>query len=611
MKIKRLELQNFRSAAKITFDFTDRLNLFVGVNGSGKSTILDALSICLSWLVKRIERKDGQGTPFPDASLRNDQTEAFLNIRITEKNNSYRWFLTQTAKGRPSDLENRLDGVNKLAEALKVSHEQEMIWPVIAYYPINRTVETVRPEIPDRDSLHHLEVYENALDGKTDYQSFFEWFRVQDDILNENAMSRSRWMRQNRKWIDRRVSRLSDLLKEAVLPDDHQHFEQENLRYLLRRLEKDEIIYEDSRFLLHELFQLFNMIGMSSHNDLSRYEIILSDLKRMFRMFSSELRDNLIGKGGLHEELTERIIRNFDHIRHDQKSDDKIVEFLWESFCLAILLSLWWMSDKGKRDMELEFETLKKASAQDSIPEKRSSALQQIITQELRQKKNAYRYEGQDLHIVIKAIEQFVPEYSRIRVKRVPRPCMRIDKNGESFNLEQLSDGEKNLIALMGDIARRLAIANPRRDNPLEGEGMILIDEIDLHLHPRWQRLVIPKLLDVFPNCQFFISTHSPQIISHVQPENIFLLEQAEEGLNYRKAEETYGMSLDRIVELVMDDESRPVSVRDDLDKLFEFIERRKLVEAKQLLSKLKKDMQTDPELMRAETLIRREEMRG
>lgn len=100
---------------------------------------------------------------------------------------------------------------------------------------------------------------------------------------------------------------------------------------------------------------------------------------------------------------------------------------------------------------------------------------------------------------------------------------MEIEKDGQLLTVNQLSDGEKCLIAMVSDLARRMAIANPTGD-PLQGEGIILIDEIDLHLHPKWQRMIVPKLLEVFPNCQFIISTHSPHVLTHIQPENIFLL---------------------------------------------------------------------------------------
>jgi predicted ATP-binding protein involved in virulence len=274
------------------------------------------------------------------------------------------------------------------------------------------------------------------------------------------------------------------------------------------------------------------------------------------------------------------------------------------------------LSEKGKRNLDKELRSVKRqlnkieSKNSKAVANSLNSTIRQIIKKEVQQKKNAYRNKGYELQIITNAIEQFIPEYNNLRVERVPRPHMLIDKSGETFDLDQLSDGEKNLIALVGDIARRLAIGNPNTNNPLKGDGVILIDEIDLHLHPNWQRLVVPKLLEVFPNCQFFISTHSPQVLSHVKPESVFLLEQTDEGLSYKKVDETYGMSLDRVVELIMNDEARPESVRDDLDKLFELIERKKIEEAKTLVELLKKYMHSDPDIMRAEMLIRQEEMK-
>ena len=340
----------------------------------------------------------------------------------------------------------------------------------------------------------------------------------------------------------------------------------------------------------------------------------------MFRemgYLSSESRDNLIEEGGMHEKMVYRIIKDLQYMWREERPSENMINFLWEAFEFSLLLSLWWVSKKGKRIISNELKLLRRQAVRVrnenintvGIAKEFTETLRQVITQETQQIRNTYHNEGQEIHIVRNAIEQFIPEYTNLRIKRIPRPHMLIDKKDETYDLDQLSDGEKNLIALIGDIARRLTLGNPRINNPLEGDGIILIDEIDLHLHPSWQRLVIPKLLEVFPNCQFFISTHSPQVLSHVKPKNIFLLEQDKEGLTYRNADETYGMSLDRVVELVMGDESRPKIVSNNLDKLFELIERNKLNEAKKLIKELIEDMRTDPEIMRAEMLIRKKEM--
>ena len=85
---------------------------------------------------------------------------------------------------------------------------------------------------------------------------------------------------------------------------------------------------------------------------------------------------------------------------------------------------------------------------------------------------------------------------------------------------------------MVGDLARRIAIANPALEDPLAGVGVVLIDEVDLHLHPGWQRHVVSALEETFPNCQFLVSTHSPQIVSHVAPERIWILERSTSGVS-------------------------------------------------------------------------------
>ncbi|MBQ4295913.1 MAG: AAA family ATPase [Prevotella sp.] len=79
--------------------------------------------------------------------------------------------------------------------------------------------------------------------------------------------------------------------------------------------------------------------------------------------------------------------------------------------------------------------------------------------------------------------------------------------------IEQLSEGYKIVIAMVADLVARMAEANPGMDNPLEASGIVLVDEIDLHLHPQWQREIILQLTTVFKNIQFIVTTHSPIIV--------------------------------------------------------------------------------------------------
>jgi predicted ATP-binding protein involved in virulence len=103
------------------------------------------------------------------------------------------------------------------------------------------------------------------------------------------------------------------------------------------------------------------------------------------------------------------------------------------------------------------------------------------------------------------------------------------DKN--PLKISQFSSGEKSILALTADLARRLATANPYAKNPLHGNGIVLIDEIDLHLHPRWQRAILPKLMSIFPNIQWVVTTHSALVISdyNIKPEQVLVLTEEEE----------------------------------------------------------------------------------
>lgn len=99
-------------------------------------------------------------------------------------------------------------------------------------------------------------------------------------------------------------------------------------------------------------------------------------------------------------------------------------------------------------------------------------------------------------------------------------PRIMVQRRTGTFNLGQLSDGEQRLFSLFVDIARQLSI-NDHRDQIGGSGAIVLIDEIDVHLHPKWQRRIVPSLEDLFPNCQFIATTHSPFVIQATRREQI------------------------------------------------------------------------------------------
>lgn len=131
--------------------------------------------------------------------------------------------------------------------------------------------------------------------------------------------------------------------------------------------------------------------------------------------------------------------------------------------------------------------------------------------------------DNKSLESVKNAIYKFLPGFTNLKLKRRPLDLL-ITKGEDEFSVLQLSQGEKSILSLVADIARRLTLLNPSLDNPLDGKGLVLIDEIDLHLHPSWQQKVIYRLEETFPNLQFIITTHSPQVCHTVDSDNIWLL---------------------------------------------------------------------------------------
>lgn len=135
-----------------------------------------------------------------------------------------------------------------------------------------------------------------------------------------------------------------------------------------------------------------------------------------------------------------------------------------------------------------------------------------------RERQRNFSYTSPILSSVRQAIENFVaPKYKNPHIEIHPLRFVLEECNGQEtreLRLEQFSDGYKIIIAMVADIASRMAEGNPSAENPLQCSGIILIDEIDLHLHPTWQRSILRKLHEVFPNVQFIVTTHSPIILS-------------------------------------------------------------------------------------------------
>lgn len=446
MKIAKLNLKNFRDAQALPLELNPKLNVFVGLNGSGKSTVLDAIAIMLSWPANRIISPNASGRPITENDITNGKSSSSIQLSSEIDSKKIEWKLAKNRKGHVAseDKSNLLDlkeYVSAIQNQISENSEKVSI-PLFVYYPVNRAVLDIPLRIRGQHNFDLLTSYDNALTSGANFRTFFEWFRVREDLENEK--------------------------------------------------------YRD--FL------------------------------------------------NFHEQFMEGI--------------DPGIEYSEENSNVSFK-----RTDSNFSDPQLE--------------------------------------------AVRNALSKILPDFSNLTVRRSPLR-MEVEKNGKRLTVNQLSGGELNLIAMIGDLARRMAIANPDSIKPLEGSGIVLIDEIDLHLHPGWQQMIVPKLLNVFPNCQFIISTHSPHVITNVQPDCLFLLKQTDLGIVVDKPSESYGKNVDRVLEDLMGlKTTRPEEVASELDSIFETIDAGNLEDAQKKIAKLKLKIGADPELVKAGVLIKRRELIG
>ncbi len=166
-----------------------------------------------------------------------------------------------------------------------------------------------------------------------------------------------------------------------------------------------------------------------------------------------------------------------------------------------------------------------------------------------------------------------------------------------------LSDGQRIMVSMIGDLAKRAVTLNPHLgiDALHFTPGVVTIDELDLHLHPKWQRRVIHDLKQTFSALQFVATSHSPQLVGEAQVNELRLLENGQAF----KVPRSFGMDSNRALEEIMDASSRNEGVKNLLSRMGNSIEDENLDQAKELLAEVKEQLgENDPQVTEANTLI-------
>lgn len=418
MIIKNIKLNKFRGHFDTEIAFDERLTIIVGQNGSGKSSILDGIAICLSWIVSRIKNPKGQGAFIGEEEVYSGQRDATITACFDEIEEVS--IPNKTKRGYIKTQSADLDLLNHYCSNIRTEIDSTSFktsLPVFVHYGVRRAVLDIPLRIKKSHKFDLLETYNESLNGDASFRTFFEWFRYQEDIENENY-------------------------------------------------------------------------------------------------------------------------------RH-------------------------------QRDL---------FSAESSVKPDR------------------------ELSTVRRALEVFLPEYTNIHVKRSPLQML-VEKNGQALRIDQLSDGEKIYIAMVGDLCKRLVLANPTLDDPLQGTGIVLIDELDLHLHPKWQTDIAPRLTQVFPNIQFIVSTHSPLVVTNVQSESLRVLEIDNNRIRVNLSGYGYGLPTSIVLKDLMGLEwELPEKVEVLKRNIYQALNDNNLATAIELYTKIEALTPYLPELIKIRKLIERKQ---
>ena len=222
------------------------------------------------------------------------------------------------------------------------------------------------------------------------------------------------------------------------------------------------------------------------------------------------------------------------------------------------------------------------------------------------------------------AVSRFLPDYGNLRLDTelsvlvddnydaimdgkgdllaTHEEVLMIDHGMATIPVRHLSDGERGILALVLDLTRRLSQANPELEDPaMEAEAVVLIDEIELHLHPTWQRQVVRKLTATFPRCQFIATTHSPQVIGEVEHDRIHIMADGE----VYSPTHSFGVDSSRVLEEIMEADSRTERIRNLLTAVSSNIGKQHYGAARELLAQLVSLLgENDPEVTRVATLL-------
>ena len=206
---------------------------------------------------------------------------------------------------------------------------------------------------------------------------------------------------------------------------------------------------------------------------------------------------------------------------------------------------------------------------------------------------------------VLEALKTAVPSLASVEYDADLADLV-VDFGAGEVPFGSLSDGQRGFFAMIADIAIRCTQLNPQLNGEAirQTKGLVLVDEIDLHLHPEWQRQIVRSLVETFPNIQFVVTTHSPIVLTEVEPASVVDLDRPE--AKFAPELSSFGKDSGWVTREVMDASTRPRWADDALTAIKAAIRDQDDDEARRLMSSFRIQLgdQLDPELARWEAFV-------
>lgn len=196
MNISKIKLENFGLLENLevelwsNFQPDEKVTIFIGENGSGKSTILEGIALLLSHFIGSLKNETHSGSQIPELKIKTGSSFSNLEIIVCdgdEEKNFFSWNISKAKKGMIKNIESNLKQLHTLTTFYRSNYteRENTSLPLIAYYPTERNVLDIPKRFHNHNKFKQINGYDTSLNTYVNFRPFFEWIKDYEDYRNE------------------------------------------------------------------------------------------------------------------------------------------------------------------------------------------------------------------------------------------------------------------------------------------------------------------------------------------------------------------------------------------------------------------------------------------